>query len=70
MSQQDVSFVGPGEHDSIWRAILRAERRLFALEQAKASLQERIEALEKQQEARQYAEIHKGSLEPPRRQYS
>jgi len=32
MTQQSGSFVDPGEHDSIWRAILRAERRLFALE--------------------------------------
>jgi len=133
MSQQGVSFVGPGEHACIWRSVFKAERRILALEkhkelqtrarvemsadndrlwrqvaelqdankklqtqsellrdrvdnviellkiarndqvrleEANAKLEARIEALEKQQEARQYAEIHKGSLEPPRRQYS
>jgi len=47
MSQHRVSFVESGEHESIWRAMLRAERRLFALEQANASLQERVNVLER-----------------------
>jgi len=55
----------------------KLEERVEAIENYNAhqlikmqALLERVEALEKQQEAIQYAEIHKGSLEPPRRQYS